>query len=172
MLRPPKIHGWIQLNLWSKRVIVKLEVKCPWDGYENLPLNLKSGKLMTSSILVFSIPLYYFLNVNQKPQTESSLGSMSVCKFSQFPAVFSVPSHPFFLFFFHICNEPGGIRSFRLRVVSPTVCSPTVRVDSPTSYMSVRLRVRCWSFNSELIKVFVPCIIPSILSSMARHSLM
>ena len=36
-----------------------------------------------------------------------------------------------------------GIRSFRLRVVSPTVCSPTVRVDSPTSYMSVRLRVRC-----------------------------
>ena len=36
-----------------------------------------------------------------------------------------------------------GIRSFRLRVVSPTVCSPTNRVDSPTSYMSVRLRVRC-----------------------------
>ena len=99
MLRPPKIHDWIQLNLWSKRVIVKLEVKCPWDGYENLPLNLKSGKLMTSSILVFSIPLYYFLNVNQKPQTESSLGSMGVCKFSQFPVVFSIPSHPFFPFF-------------------------------------------------------------------------
>ena len=102
MLRPPKIHDWIQLNLWSKRVIVKLEVKCPWDGYENLPLNLKSGKLMTSSILVFSIPLYYFLNVNQKPQTESSLGSMCVWKFSQFPAVFSVPSHPFSPFFPHL----------------------------------------------------------------------
>ena len=98
MLRPPKIHGWIQLNLRPKRVIVKLEVKCPWDGYENLPLNLKSGKLMTSSILVFSIPLNYFLNVNQKPQTESSLGFMCVWKFSQFPAVFSVPSHPFFPF--------------------------------------------------------------------------
>ena len=27
-------------------------------------------------------------------------------------------------------------------VVSPTVCSPTTRVDSPTSYMSVRLRVK------------------------------
>ena len=53
---------------------------------------------MTSSILVFSIPLYYFLNVNQKPQTESSLGSMCVWKFSQFPAVFSVPSHPFSTF--------------------------------------------------------------------------
>ena len=34
------------------------------------------------------------------------------------------------------------LRSFRLRVVSPTVCSPTVRVDSPTSHMSVRLRVK------------------------------
>ena len=111
MLRPPKIHGWIQLNLWPKRVIVKLEVKCPWDGYENLPLNLKSGKLMTSSILVFSIPLYYVLNVNQKPQTESWLGSMSVCKFSQFPAVFSVPSHPFFLFFstFAMSQEHAAI---------------------------------------------------------------
>ena len=28
-------------------------------------------------------------------------------------------------------------------VVSPTVCSPTTRVDSPTSYMSVRLRFIC-----------------------------
>ena len=34
------------------------------------------------------------------------------------------------------------LRSFRLRVVSPTVCSPTSRVDSPTSNMSVRLRLR------------------------------
>ena len=34
------------------------------------------------------------------------------------------------------------LRSFRQRVVSPTVCSPTNRVDSPTSYMSVRLRVK------------------------------
>ena len=34
------------------------------------------------------------------------------------------------------------LRSFRLRVVSPTVGSPTVRVDSPTSHMSVRLRVK------------------------------
>ena len=34
------------------------------------------------------------------------------------------------------------LRSFRLRVVSPTVCSPTVRVDSPTSHMSVCLRVK------------------------------
>ena len=34
------------------------------------------------------------------------------------------------------------LRSFRLRVVSPTVCSPTVRVDSPASHMSVRLRVK------------------------------
>ena len=34
------------------------------------------------------------------------------------------------------------LRSFRLRVVSPTVCLPTVRVDSPTSHMSVRLRVK------------------------------
>ena len=36
-----------------------------------------------------------------------------------------------------------GIRSFRLRVVSPTGCSPTSRVDSPASYMSVRLRFIC-----------------------------
>ena len=55
-------------------------------------------------------------------------------------------------------------------VVSPTVCSPTNRVDSPTSYMSVRLRVRCWSFKSELWKVLAPCIIPSILSSMLRKT--
>ena len=34
------------------------------------------------------------------------------------------------------------LRSFRLRVVLPTVCSPTVRVDSPTSHMSVRLHVK------------------------------
>ena len=50
------------------------------------------------------------------------------------------------------------------------VVSPTNRVDSPTSYMSVRLRVRCWSFKAELLKVLVPCIIPSILSSMARKT--
>ena len=52
---------------------------------------------------------------------------------------------PHFFKFARLCF--GGIRSFRLRVVSPTVCSPTNRVDSPTSYMSVRLRVRCWSFK-------------------------
>ena len=34
---------------------------------------------------------------------------------------------------------PFGNRSFRLRVVSPTVCLPTSRVDSPTSNMAVRL---------------------------------
>ena len=41
------------------------------------------------------------------------------------------------------------LRSFRLRVVSPTVCSPTSRVDSPTSLVvsptsnkSVRLRLK------------------------------
>ena len=45
---------------------------------------------MTSSILVFSIPLYYFLNVNQKPQTESSLGSMSVYKFFPVPRLASI----------------------------------------------------------------------------------
>ena len=39
-------------------------------------------------------------------------------------------------------NRMEELRSFRLRVVSPTVCSPTVRVDSPTSHMSVRLRVK------------------------------
>ena len=58
-----------------------------------------------------------------------------------------------------------GIRSFCLRVVSPTVCSPTTKVDSPTSYMSVRLRFICWSFKSELLKVLVSCIIPCIISS-------
>ena len=36
----------------------------------------------------------------------------------------------------------GGIRSFRVPVVSPTVCSLTSRVDSPTSDMSVRLRLK------------------------------
>ena len=77
---------------------------------------------------------------------------------------------PVFLSQSEIGMQRSGIRSFRLRVVSPTVCSPTVRVDSPTSYMSVRLRVRCWSFKSELLKAFVPCIIPSILSSMARKT--
>ena len=45
-----------------------------------------------------------------------------------------------------------GIRSFRLRVVSPTVCSPTNRVDSPTSYMSVRLRVNR-NVRSLIVKV-------------------
>ena len=37
-----------------------------------------------------------------------------------------------------------GSRSFRLRVVSPTVSSPapTSRVDSPTSNMAVRLRLK------------------------------
>ena len=46
----------------------------------------------------------------------------------------------------------GGIRSFRLRVVSPTVCSltsrddsPTSRFDSPTPDMSVRLRLKLCS---------------------------
>ena len=34
------------------------------------------------------------------------------------------------------------LRSFRLRVVSPTVSSPTSRVDSPTSNMSARLRLK------------------------------
>ena len=29
-----------------------------------------------------------------------------------------------------------------ITVVSPTVCSPTVRVDSPASHMSVRLHVK------------------------------
>ena len=39
-----------------------------------------------------------------------------------------------------MCFE--GNRSFRLRVVSPTVSSPTSRVNSPASDMSVRLRVK------------------------------
>ena len=63
-------------------------------------------------------------------------------------------------------------------VVSPTVCSPTTRVDSPTSYMSVRLRFICLSFKSELLKVLVPCNLKrkhsnksrSIPSSMSRKT--
>ena len=34
------------------------------------------------------------------------------------------------------------LRSFHLRVVSPTVCSSTSRVDSPTSIMSARLPLK------------------------------
>ena len=34
------------------------------------------------------------------------------------------------------------LRSFRLRVVSLTPCSPTSRLDSPTYSMSVRLRLK------------------------------
>ena len=64
-------------------------------------------------------------------------------------------------------------------VVSPTVCSPMTRVDSPTSYMSVHLRFICWSFKSELLKVLVPCSLKRkhnnkgwyILSSMSRKSI-
>ena len=46
----------------------------------------------------------------------------------------------------------GGVkelRSFRLRVVSPTVSSPTPTVVSPTSNMSVRLRLEWKTFRSE-----------------------
>ena len=49
----------------------------------------------------------------------------------------------------------GGNRSFCLRVVSPTVCSPTSWVDSPTPNISVRLRFICKSFKTELFKS--PC---------------
>ena len=41
-----------------------------------------------------------------------------------------------------VTSAKGELRLFRLRVVSPTVCSSTVRVDSPTSHMSVRLHVK------------------------------
>ena len=50
----------------------------------------------------------------------------------------------------HPKKSISPLRSFRLRVVSPTACSPTSRVDSPTSgadrllptyRMSVRLRL-------------------------------
>ena len=44
------------------------------------------------------------------------------------------------------------LRSFRLRVVSPTVCSPTVRVDSPTSHMSVRLRIKLLTLLLKISK--------------------
>ena len=40
---------------------------------------------------------------------------------------------------YHTFSE---LRSFRLGVVSPTVSSPTSRVDSPTSNMSARLRLK------------------------------
>ena len=40
------------------------------------------------------------------------------------------------------------LRSFRLRVVSPTVCSPTSRVDSPTSNMTVHARL-AWNKNRQ-----------------------
>ena len=35
-----------------------------------------------------------------------------------------------------------GIKNLRFTVVSPTVCSPMTRVDSPMSYMSVGLRLK------------------------------
>ena len=41
----------------------------------------------------------------------------------------------------HTSLRPG-LRPSRLRVVSPIVCSPTSRVDSPTYSMSVRLRFK------------------------------
>ena len=37
--------------------------------------------------------------------------------------------------------ESHELRSFRLRVVSPTPCSPTSSVDSPTFSMLVRLQL-------------------------------
>ena len=40
-----------------------------------------------------------------------------------------------------LTNRVVDLRSFRLRVVSPTVSSPTPTVVSPTSNMSVRLRL-------------------------------
>ena len=44
----------------------------------------------------------------------------------------------------HIGNQyhRNSRRTTRFTVVSPTVCSPTTRVDSPTSYMSVRLHLK------------------------------
>ena len=44
------------------------------------------------------------------------------------------------------------LRSFRLRVVSPTVCSPMVRVDSPTSHMSVRLHIKLLTLLLKISK--------------------
>ena len=41
-----------------------------------------------------------------------------------------------------INNKLGKICQKRITIVSPTVCSPTSRVDSPTSNMSVRLRLK------------------------------
>ena len=38
----------------------------------------------------------------------------------------------------------------------PSCDSITNSVDSPTSYMSVRLRFICWSFKSELLNVIAP----------------
>ena len=54
----------------------------------------------------------------------------------------------------HMINHPTNttwltaykeLRSFRLRVVSPTVCSPTSGVDSPTSNMSARLPLKLFT---------------------------
>ena len=39
-------------------------------------------------------------------------------------------------------NRRFAYESIRLRVILPTFCSPTSRVDSPTSNMSVRLRLK------------------------------
>lgn len=47
-----------------------------------------------------------------------------------------------------LCIDEHELRSFRLRVVSPTVCSPTSRVDSPTSRISIRsVKLRAMTIN-------------------------